>query len=263
VTTQQFNSLPKSVCKGGNQWKMGRGRNFVCGLCLTMGHTLEFCAAMNGYVQGGPPIYNSAVEYRAPQIQSTFDIQSGFIPMANATLQSDQLQAQVQQQVRGLGPLSVDIPSPNAIITQLPFQMVFRVQINNTRGRVGLDTMCQGQGFISQTFCNDSSPPIPISSISSNPLIKTLPKVITGNGSIGTAVGFAQVKMILGDVRVLSDVFVSDVEFVVFGKFAGVDAVLGQEWLERYQCVLDMGARSVTISADNKICIIRPIDSRQ
>ncbi len=63
--------------------------------------------------------------------------------------------------------------------------------------------------------------------------------------SIGVAVGFAQVRMILGD-------FVSDVEFVVFGKFAGFDAVLGQEWFKRYQCVLDMGTGTVTISADNR-----------
>ncbi len=54
MTGQQFNSLPKSVCKGGNQWKMGRGRNFVCGLCLTVGHTFAYCAAMNGFVEDGP-----------------------------------------------------------------------------------------------------------------------------------------------------------------------------------------------------------------
>jgi hypothetical protein len=106
MTVQQFNSLPQSVCKGGNQWKMGRGRNFVCGLCLTVGHTLEFCAAKNGYVQGGPPIrsnpnnlvpssdnYNRAVEYRARQIQSSFDVQSFSIPRANATFQSDLIRA--------------------------------------------------------------------------------------------------------------------------------------------------------------------------
>jgi hypothetical protein len=269
VTTQQFNSLPESVCKGGNQWKMGRGRNFVCALCLTVGHTFEFCAAKNGYIQGGPAItsnpnnlvpspdtYNRTVEYRAGQIQSSFDVQSFAIPRANATFQSDQIQAQVQEQVRGLSPVSVAIPSPNTLVSQLQFQMIFSAQFNNTRGRVGLDTMCQGDGFLSQTFCKAASPQIPISIISSDPFIKTLPKVTTGNGCIGTAVGFAQVRMILGD-------FVSDVEFVVFGKFAGFDAVLGQEWLKRYQCVLDMGTGSVTISADNKKCIIRTIDTRQ
>jgi hypothetical protein len=134
--------------------------------------------------------------------------------------------------------------------------MVFSAQINNTRGRVGLDTMCQGEGFLSQTFCNARLPKIPISLVSRDPFIKTLPRVTTGNGCIGTAVGFAQVQMILGN-------FVSDVEFVVFGEFAEVDAVLGQEWLKRYQCILNMGTGSVTISADNQIFLIRTIGTRQ
>ena len=56
VSLHQFDNLPDSVCKGGNGWKMGRGRNFVCGLCLTVGHTFEFCAEMDGYVEGGPAV---------------------------------------------------------------------------------------------------------------------------------------------------------------------------------------------------------------
>jgi hypothetical protein len=56
MTLHQFDNLPDSVCKGGNSWKMGRGRNFVCGLCLTVGHTFEYCVEMNGFVEGGPAI---------------------------------------------------------------------------------------------------------------------------------------------------------------------------------------------------------------
>ncbi len=56
MSMTQFDNLPLSVCKGGSQWKMGRGRNFVCVLCLTVGHTFEYCSKHNGFVEGGPPI---------------------------------------------------------------------------------------------------------------------------------------------------------------------------------------------------------------
>jgi hypothetical protein len=56
MSMTQFDNLPLSVCKGGNPWKRGRGRNFVCVLCLTVGHTFEFCSVHNGYVEGGPAI---------------------------------------------------------------------------------------------------------------------------------------------------------------------------------------------------------------
>jgi hypothetical protein len=56
MTLTQFDNLPTSVCKGGSTWKMGRGRNFVCALCLTFGHTFEYCQTRNGFVDGGPPI---------------------------------------------------------------------------------------------------------------------------------------------------------------------------------------------------------------
>ena len=146
---------------------------------------------------------------------------------------------------------------PNLIETgdEAMLMMFIALFHNNNKCTVVMDTMCQGSGFLTQAFCNAASPQITISKVSNNPHIKTLPSVTTGNGRIGTALGFAQVRMILDD-------FVSDVEFVVFGKFAGFDAVLGQEWLKRYQCVLDMGTGSVTISADNRNFIIRTIDTR-
>jgi hypothetical protein len=56
MTLHQFDNLPASVCKGGSEYKMGRGRNFVCALCLTVGHTFEYCASRNGFVDGGPAI---------------------------------------------------------------------------------------------------------------------------------------------------------------------------------------------------------------
>ena len=40
VTLHQFDNLPDYVCKGGSEWKLRRGRISVCGLCLTMGHTV-------------------------------------------------------------------------------------------------------------------------------------------------------------------------------------------------------------------------------
>jgi hypothetical protein len=56
MSLAQFDNLPPSVCKGGSSWKMGRGRNFVCALCLTVGHTFEYCQTRNGFVEGGPAI---------------------------------------------------------------------------------------------------------------------------------------------------------------------------------------------------------------
>ncbi len=56
MSMTQFNNLPRSVCKGGGEFKRGRGRNFVCVLCLTVGHTFEYCSVHNGFVEGGPPI---------------------------------------------------------------------------------------------------------------------------------------------------------------------------------------------------------------
>jgi hypothetical protein len=196
--------------------------------------------------------YESVVDYWVDQIQPDFDVQSFSIPRANSTFQS----AQVSEQFRGNSPVTLAFPSPKTLASQLQIQMMFIARLNNKKGRVGLDTMCQGSGFLTQAFCNAASPTINISKVSSNPHIKTLPSVTTGNGRIGIAVGFAQVRMIIGG-------FVSDVEFVVFGKFAGFDAVLGQEWLKRYQCVLDMGTGRVTISADNRKFIISAIDTRQ
>ena len=49
-------------------------------------------------------------------------------------------------------------------------------------------------------------------------------------------------------------VFVSNVEFVVFGKFAGFDAVLGQDCLRQHQCVLEMGTGRVIIKRASYRC---------
>jgi hypothetical protein len=122
--------------------------------------------------------------------------------------------------------------------------MMFIASLNNNKCRVGMDTMCQGPGFLTLSFCENASPKIAISLVSKDPNVKTLPTVITGNGSKGTAVGFANVQMIIGG-------FVSRVEFVVFGKFAGFDVVLGQDWLRHHQCVLEMGTGRVIIKTDN------------
>jgi hypothetical protein len=115
---------------------------------------------------------------------------------------------------------------PNLIETgdEAMLMMFIALLHNNNKCTVGMDTMCQGPGFLTQSFCETASPKIPISLVSKDPNVKALPSVITGNGSTGTAVGFANVQMIIRG-------FVSKVEFVVFGKFAGFDAVLGQDWL--------------------------------
>ena len=72
--------------------------------------------------------------------------------------------------------------------------MMFIASLNDNKCRVGMDTMCQGPGFLTQSFCENASPPIPISLVSKDPNVKALPSVITGNGSTGMAVGFANVR---------------------------------------------------------------------
>jgi hypothetical protein len=76
--------------------------------------------------------------------------------------------------------------------------MMFIASLNDNKCRVGMDTMCQGPGFLTQSFCENASPPIPISLVSKDPNVKALPSVITGNGSTGMTVGFANVQMIIG-----------------------------------------------------------------
>jgi hypothetical protein len=56
TTLQQFDNLPSYFCKGGSDFKMGRSRNFVCCLCLTFGHTYEYCETHNGFKPGGQPV---------------------------------------------------------------------------------------------------------------------------------------------------------------------------------------------------------------
>jgi hypothetical protein len=98
---------------------------------------------------------------------------------------------------------------PNIIETgDQAMLMMFLASLNNNKCRVGMDTMCQGPGFLTQSFCENASPAIPISLFSKDPKVTTLPTVVTGNGGRGTAVGFANVQMIIGG-------FVSTVEFVV------------------------------------------------
>jgi hypothetical protein len=140
------------------------------------------------------------------------------------TAQCDTAQKHVKMSPRGEGHVTFAFPSSKVLAMQLQNQMMFIAILNNKKGRVGMDTMCQGPGFITQAFCEAASPKITISLVSNDPNIKTLPSVTTSNSRTGTAVGFAVVQMIIGD-------FVSMVEFVVFGKFAGFDAVLGQDWL--------------------------------
>jgi hypothetical protein len=82
-----------------------------------------------------------------------------------------------------------------------------------------------------------------------------LPTVVTGNGGRGTAVGFANVQMIIGG-------FVTTAEFVVFGRFAGFDAVLGQDWLRYHACVLEMGTGRVIIKTENMIFVLKSIATK-
>jgi hypothetical protein len=56
--------------------------------------------------------------------------------------------------------------------------------------------------------------------------------------------------------------FVSDMEFVVFGKFAGFHAVLGQNWLRHHQSVLDMSNGLVTITTDKRIFVLNSIGNK-
>jgi hypothetical protein len=56
MTMTQFDNLAGSVCKGGSTYRMGRGRNFVCCLCLTVGHTYEYREQHNGFIEGGQPV---------------------------------------------------------------------------------------------------------------------------------------------------------------------------------------------------------------
>jgi hypothetical protein len=86
--------------------------------------------------------------------------------------------------------------------------MMFQASVNNNKCRVGMDTMCQGPGFITKSFCENASPPISISLVSKNPAATALPTVLTSNGAPGLARGFASVQMVIGG-------FVSTVEFVV------------------------------------------------
>ena len=56
MSMTRFDNLAGSVCKGGSTYRMGRGRNFVCFLYLTVGHTYEYCEQHNGFIEGGQPV---------------------------------------------------------------------------------------------------------------------------------------------------------------------------------------------------------------
>jgi hypothetical protein len=197
------------------------------------------------------PACEAVLASEATQIQlpNGFAEQTIINTRANSAFQS------AQRHGPGKSHVTFAFPSSKALAIQLQTQMMFIALLNNTKGRVGMDTMCQGPGFLTQAFCDAASPKIPISLVSNDPNIKTLPSVTTGNGRTGTAVGFANVQMIIGG-------FVSEVEFVVFGKFAGFDAVLGQDWLRHHQCVLDMGTGYVIIKTDNRKFMLSSIDTK-
>jgi hypothetical protein len=52
----EYNDLPTNFNKGGSPYCMGRGRNFVCGLCFTFDHTFELCFTHSGYKDGCVPV---------------------------------------------------------------------------------------------------------------------------------------------------------------------------------------------------------------
>jgi hypothetical protein len=56
MSMTQFDNLAGYVCKGGSLYRMGRGRNFFSCLCLSAGHTYEYCEQHNGFVEGGQPV---------------------------------------------------------------------------------------------------------------------------------------------------------------------------------------------------------------
>jgi hypothetical protein len=133
--------------------------------------------------------------------------------------------------------------------------MMFQASVNDNKCRLGMDTMCQGPGFITESFCENASPPIPISLVSKDPAVTALPTVVTGNGATGLARGFASVQMVIGG-------FVSTVEFVVFGRFAGFDGVLGQDWLTHHGVVLEMGNGRIIIKTNHKRFVLSSIATK-
>jgi hypothetical protein len=91
--------------------------------------------------------------------------------------------------------------------------------------------------------------------VSKDPAITGLPTVVTGNGSIGLARGFACVQMVIGG-------FVSTVEFVVFGKFAGFDGVLGEDCLRHHAVVLEMGTCRIIIKTNHRRFVLSSIATK-
>jgi hypothetical protein len=76
---------------------------------------------------------------------------------------------------------------PNIIETgDQAMLMMFLASLNKNKLSVGMDTMCQGPGFLTQSFCENASPAIPISLGSKDPNVTTLPTVVTGNGGRGS-----------------------------------------------------------------------------
>jgi hypothetical protein len=92
--------------------------------------------------------------------------------------------------------------------------MLFSGAVNDNNCRLGMDTMCQGPGFLTESFCENSSPILPISLVFKDPAVSKMPTVLTGNGAIG---------------------------------LAGFDCVLGENWLRHRAVVLEMGTRSIII----------------
>jgi hypothetical protein len=86
---------------------------------------------------------------------------------------------------------------------------------------------------------------IPISLVYKDPALANLPTVVTGNGAIGLARGLARVQMVIEGVT-------STVEFVVVGKSAGFDCVLGENWLRHHAVVLEMGTGRIIIQTNHR-----------
>jgi hypothetical protein len=56
--------------------------------------------------------------------------------------------------------------------------------------------------------------------------------------------------------------FASTVEFVVFGRFAGFDVVVGEDWLPFHECFLDMGHGRVIINTEGRKFVLSYIATK-
>jgi hypothetical protein len=82
-----------------------------------------------------------------------------------------------------------------------------------------MDTICQGIGFITESFCKRAN----INIMSPVEDMGTLPSIQTGHGNPKQVKGYATVQMAI-------ECHVSTVTLFVFGNFVFFDALLGQSW---------------------------------